>query len=335
MKDTLKFNAPFILIIFIYLYLTNLSLDVSQWREDQATQLWLGYTFKLSDLPIGLISSQEIPNPNGNIVLAKFIGFFPKFINSLFVYILFQAFLLLFFVKSLKIKKVYLSYIVFCILVFNTYFLFSATELWSQYLMVSLNFLVLGYIFFKIDHSHSINVLNAINLVLLLPSVYLGGFLNAFSLLIIFSYLVIFHKLKIYLKLNIFNVSVFLFLITYIWFPYFQNIEFSSLFLSSRNSESSLDLSNIIKNLIFNNIDEPYIIQSDHQIFPQSLLMTRTLIITLNFSFNIVFLFCLCVLFINYIFKKPTKKISYKSKVLFLFYYSNILISPVIGGPNF
>ena len=105
MKDTLKFNAPFILIIFIYLYLTNLSLDVSQWREDQATQLWLGYTFKLSDLPIGLISSQEIPNPNGNIVLAKFIGFFPKFINSLFVYILFQAFLLLFFVKSLKIKK--------------------------------------------------------------------------------------------------------------------------------------------------------------------------------------------------------------------------------------
>ena len=106
--------------------------------------------------------------------------------------------------------------------------------------MVSLNFLVLGYIFFKIDHSHSINVLNAINLVLLLPSVYLGGFLNAFSLLIIFSYLVIFHKLKIYLKLNIFNVSVFLFLITYIWFPYFQNIEFSSLFLSSRNSESKL-----------------------------------------------------------------------------------------------
>src|SRR3990172_3844583 len=44
--------------------------SVAQWREDQATNLWLGYTRGPLDLPVGLISSYDIPNPNGLPLLA-------------------------------------------------------------------------------------------------------------------------------------------------------------------------------------------------------------------------------------------------------------------------
>jgi len=43
---------------------------VSQWREDQATNLWMGFTHNLFAMPVGLISSANaMPNPSGMFVL--------------------------------------------------------------------------------------------------------------------------------------------------------------------------------------------------------------------------------------------------------------------------
>ena len=54
--------------IFVYRYYWS---TVSQWREDQSTNIWLAYTKNISDLPIGLLSSKMIPNPNGIIIYGK------------------------------------------------------------------------------------------------------------------------------------------------------------------------------------------------------------------------------------------------------------------------
>jgi hypothetical protein len=46
--------------------------SVAVWREDPATNIWLGYTRSALEMPVGLISTMRIPNPNG-LVLASVI----------------------------------------------------------------------------------------------------------------------------------------------------------------------------------------------------------------------------------------------------------------------
>lgn len=52
---------------------------VAQWREDEATNLWLGYMARLtrSFPPIGLLSSVGVPNPNGMPLVATFLSGLP------------------------------------------------------------------------------------------------------------------------------------------------------------------------------------------------------------------------------------------------------------------
>ncbi len=51
---------------------------VAQWREDQATTLWLGLHAFKTGLPVGLISSTRIPNPNGMPLLAVVLARLPN-----------------------------------------------------------------------------------------------------------------------------------------------------------------------------------------------------------------------------------------------------------------
>ena len=50
---------------------------VSQWREDQATNLYIGYHFFDWSTPVGLISSTGIPNPNGMVLLGALLSRLP------------------------------------------------------------------------------------------------------------------------------------------------------------------------------------------------------------------------------------------------------------------
>jgi hypothetical protein len=50
---------------------------ISQWREDQATNLWLGYTRSIFEIPVGLISSRGIPNPNGMPLVGSVLALLP------------------------------------------------------------------------------------------------------------------------------------------------------------------------------------------------------------------------------------------------------------------
>ena len=72
----IKYTFYFLSIssIFIYRYYWS---TVSQWREDQATNIWLAYTKNISDIPVGLLSSKMIPTPNGIIIYGKILGNLP------------------------------------------------------------------------------------------------------------------------------------------------------------------------------------------------------------------------------------------------------------------
>ena len=129
----LTFNFIFFLVFIYFLS------DIAQWREDQATNYWLGYYFSINEIPIGLVSSRTIPNPNGMVLIGKFLGQIPTFRLSVFVYASIQSLLVLFFVKFLNVKDTVLEALLFSSIVLNVFFLYSVSELWSQYLSISLN----------------------------------------------------------------------------------------------------------------------------------------------------------------------------------------------------
>lgn len=52
--------------------------SVAEWREDQATNLWLGYTRAPSQVPVGLISSIGLPNPNGLVLASELLSRLPN-----------------------------------------------------------------------------------------------------------------------------------------------------------------------------------------------------------------------------------------------------------------
>jgi hypothetical protein len=51
---------------------------VAQWREDQATTLWIGLHAFKTGLPVGLISSTQLLNPNGMPLLAALLARLPN-----------------------------------------------------------------------------------------------------------------------------------------------------------------------------------------------------------------------------------------------------------------
>src|SRR5215471_14970023 len=88
----------FVIIVFCAVLILNdryYWAQIAQWREDQATNLWLGYTVKIGHMPVGLISSKDIPNPNGMLLLGSFLSFLPSLLSISFFLSLAQAVLLL------------------------------------------------------------------------------------------------------------------------------------------------------------------------------------------------------------------------------------------------
>lgn len=86
---------------------------VSQFREDQSTNLWLAYKYNIFDTPVSLLSSKMIPQPNGIIVFGKILTIFNSALSSTLFYSLLQVFLFYFLVKEIinrpELQKFFLS----------------------------------------------------------------------------------------------------------------------------------------------------------------------------------------------------------------------------------
>ena len=84
----------FIIILLYSLYDRTLWTDITQWQVDQATTMWVGLNFSYRDMPIGLISSLGIPNPNGMMYLSKLLTKFPNLWLSGYILSLLHLFLI-------------------------------------------------------------------------------------------------------------------------------------------------------------------------------------------------------------------------------------------------
>jgi hypothetical protein len=152
---------------------------VAQWREDQATNLWMGFTHNLFAMPVGLISSANaMPNPNGMFVLGALFSRLPNLWVVSTLLGAFQAVLILwlcwelagpaplFLVISLPI----LASVVLCS---------TSVEFWNQWMLTSINLLFFGLWFTYLQKPTAWKIVLLILPMLITPAIYLAGLVNA------------------------------------------------------------------------------------------------------------------------------------------------------------
>ena len=129
MLSTKKLNILFLIILAFTVYDRTLWSSVAFWLVDEATTMWIGLNFPLNNIPVGLISSQDIPNPNGMIYLSKFLNKFPNLWFSSYVLSLFQLSLIVLLGYFLSLDNKKLIFIIIAPLIFSICLRSTSTHL--------------------------------------------------------------------------------------------------------------------------------------------------------------------------------------------------------------
>ena len=171
-----KSSIPIIVISFILILLVDRFYwaQISQWREDQATNLWIGYTANIGNMPVGLISSQGIANPNGMLLLGKLLSVLPNLLSiSFFLGGIQAALLMLIGIKSFNKDYKFLLLAALPGLA-SIVLRSSSVEFWNQYVMTLVNIFFIYWAIKYLQNKSLWNLLAIIALILLAPSLYLG-----------------------------------------------------------------------------------------------------------------------------------------------------------------
>ncbi len=202
--------------------------SVSPWREDQATNLWLGYTQHLSNIPVGLISSQGIPNPNGMVILGYFLSFLPtlwligSFLGCL------QAVLVLLLCWRLFPTSIPKFLLIAVPLLTSVVLRASSVEFWNQWIMTLPNLL---FFIWANEYLNSPNLWKIpfwVILICIAPSIYLAGIVNAVVMGILGCAIIIFRPppgwRTGWWKPALISVFILMISLLSTWIPYFQAI---------------------------------------------------------------------------------------------------------------
>ncbi|HJS20399.1 MAG TPA: hypothetical protein VJ785_16745 [Anaerolineales bacterium] len=234
-----------ILLLVTVLFVSLILIDryywaqISQWREDQATNLWLGYTSGIVDIPVGLVSSQNIPNPNGMILVGSLLSRLPNLLSISFFLGLVQVFLLL--LVGWKASAGSWQYFLLATLpaISSVILRSTSVEFWNQYTITLVNIFFIFWALRYLEHPSLWNLPPIAVLVLLAPSLYLAGVVNAIVMILITLGMIVYKRpastgigVVAIVVLSILLVSI---LVT--WIPYFQNVSLSQ--LAEYNKHSS------------------------------------------------------------------------------------------------
>jgi hypothetical protein len=232
------------LVIFIVILSTLLIVvdryywaQIAQWREDQSANIWLGYTAGIRHIPVGLISSKFIPNPNGMILLGSVLSLLPDLLTVSLFLGLSQAFLLV--LVGWKASARSWQYFALAALpAISSVILRSASvEFWNQYTITLVNIFFLFWALQYLEKPSLWNFPPIAILILLAPSLYLAGVVNAAVMSLITLGLVLYKRpawkhvwIVAAVVLSILAIS---YLVT--WRPYFQNVSLGQLANVNKN----------------------------------------------------------------------------------------------------
>lgn len=236
-------NKKTLLIASILLFFLILLADryywaqIAQWREDQATNIWLGYTTDIGNMPIGLISSKDIPNPNGMILLGSILSILPDLISVSF-YLGVAQIVILTMVGWTSFGKDGKYLLLATIPSLTSVILRSSSvEFWNQYTITLLN---IFFVYWAIRHLKSPSIWNLppIAIVILLsPALYLAGIVNAIVMTIMTLGIIIYKGpgKGHWVSASLVIVTIILLSIIITWYPYIQNVDLDQIIGFKKN----------------------------------------------------------------------------------------------------
>jgi hypothetical protein len=205
--------------------------QISQWREDQATNMWLGYTSTIGHMPVGLMSSQGILNPNGMIVLGHFMSFLPNLLSvSFFLGFLQIVFILLVSWKSFGRDWKYLLLATVPALT-SVVLRSTSVEYWNQFTITLLNILFVFWAVRYLQQPSLWNIPPIVILILLAPSLYLAGVANAVVMTVLTFGILLYKKpdTKDTSLIAVIILLIVLLSIVVTWLPYLSNVNFEQI----------------------------------------------------------------------------------------------------------
>ncbi|MCK6539435.1 MAG: hypothetical protein L6Q26_05195 [Anaerolineales bacterium] len=225
-------NRKIITIAIITFFVILLVVDryywaqISQWREDQATNIWLGYTSGVRNIPVGLISSTDIPNPNGMVLLGFILSALPNLLSVSFFLGLIQIVLLtLVGWRSFgRDWKYFLLAVIPSLL--SVILRSSSVEFWNQYTMTLVNICFIYLAVRYLEKPSLWSLPPIIVLILLAPSLYLAGIVNAIVMAFLTSIILLYRRPRLNGAFPVLIILLILISSSIIltWHPYFQNV---------------------------------------------------------------------------------------------------------------
>ena len=245
-------------LILIYVFFDRtLWTNIAQWQVDEGTTIFIGYTKLISEIKVGLISSQSIPNPNGMMLLSKFLSFFPNLWVSSYVLSIFQFLIILilsYFVSKLN-RDIFLY--IFLALIFCVCLRSISTHLSNQWILTLVNFLFLILILNYLYNPNLGKLILFSYPILIAPSLYLAGITNSISYIICILIMLLFYPPKINKKdiyLSSFHFVLILIIFTFfVWYPYFKTINLNEISFSIHKSNL-----NFFKKIFYTIVNFPY-----------------------------------------------------------------------------
>ncbi len=332
--------------IFVYRYYWS---TVSQWREDQSTNIWLAYTKNISDMPVGLLSSKMVPNPNGIVVYGKILTIFESLLAATFFLSIIQIFIFYFLSRELTNNFKVNNY-AFVVLSMSTLMSSSSVEFWNNWVLIFINALFFIFILKFINTQKSEYLLISLLVSFIPPALYLAGITNfiVYSFIILLSVIINGKPKAVSRKRFIYISSIVFILINYflIWNPYFNSTTFQEIF-----GFSTLTLYDRFNLLTDSVLQLPgsflsiwtfqksfHILQADIDVISE---FTHTLFKLYVEYHKILFLiFFIFIIFgsisLTKIKNKDVNILLIKKIILFItFVSSSVLLNPVLGGPNY
>ena len=330
------------LFIIIYRYFWS---TVSQWREDQSTNVWLALTEPFQSLTVGLLSSKDIPVPNGMMVYGKIFNLIDNLLIATLFFSLIQIFCFYLLVSQLNLnenKKLNL----FLLLSISTVLSSSSIEFWNQWIFILFNFLFFYFYLLFLKSQESFYLLIMFVIATFPASTYLAGILNTAVFVGIILYEILRVKEKNITKHSTIKYSILIiFSLIYIylvWFPYFKSIKLARIF--SFTNLTFYDRVNILSDK-FLEIPGLFLTAWTKQSSFFILQLNRDIVSDLTFNLfkiyvefhkviSVLFFLSLILIFLNK--KNLFEPIVLRFITAILFFISfSTLISPALGGPDF
>ena len=343
-KNRLYFIVSFISIL-IYRYFWS---SVSQWREDQATNVWIALTETVQTTPVGLLTSKGIPVTNFMILIGKLYNFIDNLLIATVLFSLLQVFCFYLLVKELNLtegKKLSL----FLVLSFSVILSSSSIEFWNNFIFIQFNCLFF-YFYLLFVRTRKTFYLYVMLLILTFNlAIYLAGITTAVSMGIIVLYEFLMNRDKKGMN-NAMKGYFMLFTTTsfylyFVWFKYFTSVKISEIL--SFSGLSLYDRFNILSDqfleipgtflTVWTKQSSFYIHQIDRDLLSN---MTFNIFKIYVEFHKVITVYFLLAIFVILLYKNANTKVFDSLNFRFLiaisfFIYFSTLINPTLGGPNF